>query len=82
MFRILLATVTFTLLATMPCARAAGPEQLETNKKTVAAFEEAALNQKDFDAASKYRWASASITSGSMIGRSDLRPEGSPIRVV
>jgi predicted SnoaL-like aldol condensation-catalyzing enzyme len=54
MLRILLATITFTLLAAMPCARAAGPEQLEANKKTVAAFEEAALNQKDFDAASKY----------------------------
>jgi predicted SnoaL-like aldol condensation-catalyzing enzyme len=54
MLRILLATITFTLLTAMPCARAAGPEQLEANKKTVAAFEEAALNQKDFDAASKY----------------------------
>jgi predicted SnoaL-like aldol condensation-catalyzing enzyme len=54
MLRILLATITFTLLAAMPCARAAGPEQLEANKKTVATFEEAALNQKDFDAASKY----------------------------
>jgi predicted SnoaL-like aldol condensation-catalyzing enzyme len=54
MLRILLATITFTLLTAMPCARAAGLEQLEANKKTVAAFEEAALNQKDFDAASKY----------------------------
>jgi predicted SnoaL-like aldol condensation-catalyzing enzyme len=54
MLRILLTTITFTLLTAMPCARAAGLEQLEANKKTVAAFEEAALNQKDFDAASKY----------------------------
>ncbi|HKN10514.1 MAG TPA: ester cyclase [Pseudomonadota bacterium] len=38
----------------MPCAGAADAEQLETNKKTVTAFEDAALNQKDFDAASKY----------------------------
>ena len=54
MLRLLLATITFTLLAAMPYARAAGVEQLEANKKTVAAFEDAALNQKDFDAASKY----------------------------
>src|SRR6266481_9731336 len=54
MLRIFLAAITFTALAAMPCTRAAGAEQLETNKKTVAAFEDAALNQKDFDAASKY----------------------------
>jgi predicted SnoaL-like aldol condensation-catalyzing enzyme len=54
MLRILFATITFTLLTALPCTRAAGLEQLEANKKTVAAFEEAALNQKDFDAASKY----------------------------
>src|SRR5499427_9238734 len=50
----LLAATTFALLAAMPSARAAGIDQLEANKKTVAAFEDAALNQKDFDAASKY----------------------------
>jgi predicted SnoaL-like aldol condensation-catalyzing enzyme len=54
MLRLFLAAITFTLLAAMPCARAASVEQLEANKKTVVAFEDAALNQKDFDAASKY----------------------------
>ena len=54
MLRLLVAATTFTLLAAMPCARAAGAEQQEANKKTVTAFEDAALNQKDFDAASKY----------------------------
>ena len=51
---LMLAVTTFALLNAMPCARAASLEQLEANKKTVAAFEDAALNQKDFDAASKY----------------------------
>jgi hypothetical protein len=54
MIRLALAAAAFTLLAAMPCARAADVEQQEANKKTVAAFEDAALNQKDFDAASKY----------------------------
>src|SRR6266481_8881682 len=54
MLRLLLAAITFTLLTAMSSARAAGVEQLEANEKTVAAFEDAALNQKDFDAASKY----------------------------
>jgi predicted SnoaL-like aldol condensation-catalyzing enzyme len=54
MLRPLLAAITFTLLTAMPCAGAAGVEQLEANKRTVTAFEDAALNQKNFDAASKY----------------------------
>jgi predicted SnoaL-like aldol condensation-catalyzing enzyme len=54
MLRLCLAAITFTLLTAVPYARAAGVEQLEANKKTVAAFEDAALNQKDFDSASKY----------------------------
>src|SRR5467141_2142903 len=54
MLRLLLAAITFTLLTAMSSARAAGVEQLEANEKTVAAFEDAALNRKDFDAASKY----------------------------
>ena len=54
MLRFLLVATTTTLLAAVPSARAASPEQLEANKKTVAAFEDAALNQKDFDAAAKY----------------------------
>jgi predicted SnoaL-like aldol condensation-catalyzing enzyme len=35
-------------------ALAADAKQMEENKKTVAALYDAALNQKDFDAASKY----------------------------
>ena len=54
MLRLWIAAMTSTLLTAMPYARAAGVEQLEANKKTVAAFEDAALNQKDFDSASKY----------------------------
>ena len=54
MVRLLLAATTIAVLVAVPHARAASPEQLEANKKTVAAFEDAALNQKDFDAAAKY----------------------------
>src|SRR5271154_2343954 len=49
-----IAATTFTLLTAMSCAHATSLEQLEMNKKTVASFEDAALNRKDFDAASKY----------------------------
>jgi hypothetical protein len=52
--RCFLLAATIALLAVMPSALAAGIDQLEANKKTVAAFEDAALNQKNFDAASKY----------------------------
>ncbi len=41
------------VLAARP-ALAADPKQMEENKKTVAAFYDAVLNQKDFDAAAKY----------------------------
>ena len=51
------AAATFGLFAAVPYANAASLEQLEANKKMVAAFEDAALNQKDFTAASKYRGA-------------------------
>ena len=58
MLRLTIVATTFSVLAAisaaMTCARAASPEQLEANKKTVTAFEDAALNQKDFDAAAKY----------------------------
>ncbi len=54
MVRLSVAATTFTVLAAISCARATSLEQLETNKKTVAAFEQAALNEKDFDAASKF----------------------------
>ena len=51
MLRLLLAATMFTLPAALPHARA---EQLEANKRTVTAFEDAALNRKDFEAAAKY----------------------------
>jgi predicted SnoaL-like aldol condensation-catalyzing enzyme len=35
-------------------AHAADAQQMELNKKTVAAFYDAALNKKDFDQAAKY----------------------------
>jgi len=54
MVRLMFAATAFILLAAMPSAHAASPEELESNKKTVRAFEDAALNQKDFEAASKY----------------------------
>jgi predicted SnoaL-like aldol condensation-catalyzing enzyme len=41
------------VLAARP-ALAADAKQMEENKKTVAAFYDAVLNQKDFDAAAKY----------------------------
>jgi predicted SnoaL-like aldol condensation-catalyzing enzyme len=37
-----------------PAARAADVRQMEENKKIVAAFYDAALNQKDFEKASQY----------------------------
>jgi predicted SnoaL-like aldol condensation-catalyzing enzyme len=54
MVRLVLAAATCALFAAMPCARAASAEELETNKKIVTAFENAALNAKDFAAASQY----------------------------
>jgi predicted SnoaL-like aldol condensation-catalyzing enzyme len=42
-----------TFIAAHP-ALAADAKQMEENKKAVAAFYDAVLNQKDFDAASKY----------------------------
>ena len=54
MVRSMFVATAFILLVAMPSARAASPEELEANKKTVRAFEDAALNQKDFGAASKY----------------------------
>jgi predicted SnoaL-like aldol condensation-catalyzing enzyme len=47
-----LSVAAFALAA--PAAYAADAKQMEENKKTVAAFYDAVLNQKDFDAASKY----------------------------
>ena len=47
------ALATLALLAARP-GLAADAKQMEENKKAVAAFYDAALNQKDFDAAAKY----------------------------
>ena len=54
MVRPMLAAIACALLAAAPCARAASLEEMEANKRTVVAFEDAALNQKDFAAASKH----------------------------
>jgi len=45
------AAIAFMLIAP---AAAADREQMEQNKKTVAAFYDAALNRKDFEAAAQY----------------------------
>ena len=44
----------FSLLIASPAALAADAKQMEENKKIVAALYDAALNQKDFEAAAKY----------------------------
>jgi predicted SnoaL-like aldol condensation-catalyzing enzyme len=54
MLRLMFAATALILLAAMSSAHAASPGELEANKKTVRAFEDAALNQKDFETASKY----------------------------
>jgi predicted SnoaL-like aldol condensation-catalyzing enzyme len=54
MVRMALGAAILALSAATFVARAADPAQQEENKKTVAAFYDAALNQKDFDAASKF----------------------------
>jgi predicted SnoaL-like aldol condensation-catalyzing enzyme len=51
MLRLILAAA---LIALAPAAFAADARQMEANKKTVAAFYDAAINQKDFDAAAKF----------------------------
>ena len=53
MVRPLLATA-FSLLIASPAALAADARQMEENKKIVAAFYDAAVNQKDFEKASQY----------------------------
>ena len=53
MVRPLLAAA-FSLLITSPAALAADAKQMEENKKIVAAFYDAAVNQKDFEKASQY----------------------------
>ena len=53
MVRPLLAAA-FSLLIASPAALAADARQMEENKKIVAAFYDAAVNQKDFEKASQY----------------------------
>ena len=53
MVRPLLAAA-FSLLIASPAALAADTRQMEENKKIVAAFYDAAVNQKDFEKASQY----------------------------
>lgn len=54
MVRPILAAAAFSLLIASPAALAADAKQIEENKKIVAAFYDAALNQKDFEKASQY----------------------------
>jgi predicted SnoaL-like aldol condensation-catalyzing enzyme len=54
MVRSTFAAAAVILLLATPTVLAADAKQMEENKKAVAAFYDAALNQKDFDAASKY----------------------------
>jgi predicted SnoaL-like aldol condensation-catalyzing enzyme len=54
MVRMTLAAILFALAAAAPAAFAADATQMEDNKKTIAAFYDAVLNQKDFDKASQY----------------------------
>jgi predicted SnoaL-like aldol condensation-catalyzing enzyme len=51
MFRQLVAVA---VIAFAPAAFAADAKQIEENKKTVTAFYDAAINQKDFEAAAKF----------------------------
>ena len=55
MFRhLLIAVLAVTALLAARPGLAADAKQMEDNKKAVAAFYDAALNQKDFDSAAKY----------------------------
>ena len=57
----------FSLLIASPAALAADAKQMEENKKIVAAFYDAALNQKDFEKASQYlgaRYTQQSLGGG------------------
>ena len=54
MIRMTLAASTFALVAGVPAALAADAKQMEENQKTIAAFYDAVLNQKDADAALQY----------------------------
>ena len=49
-----LVAAAFSLLIASPAALAVDTRKMEENKKIVAAFYDAAVNQKDFDKASQY----------------------------
>ena len=51
MLRLLLAAA---MVALAPAAHAADAKQMEENKKAVLEFYDAAINKKDFEAASKF----------------------------
>ena len=54
MIRITLLAALFACATATSAANAADARQMEENKKIVTAFYDAVLNQKDFDAASKF----------------------------
>jgi predicted SnoaL-like aldol condensation-catalyzing enzyme len=54
MARLTLLLTALALLTATPAAYAADAKQMEDNKKTIAAFYDAVLNQKDFEKASQY----------------------------
>jgi predicted SnoaL-like aldol condensation-catalyzing enzyme len=54
MARLTLLLTALALLPATPAAFAADAKQMEDNKKTITAFYDAVLNQKDFDKASQY----------------------------
>jgi predicted SnoaL-like aldol condensation-catalyzing enzyme len=54
MTKMLLGLALAAFVLAPPAARAADARQMEENKKIVAAFYDAALNQKDFEKASQY----------------------------
>src|SRR5215470_3573714 len=54
MIRMTFAITAFALATATPAAYAADAKQMEENKKIIAEFYDAALNQKDFEKVSKY----------------------------
>ena len=50
------------MVALAPAAYAADAQQMEENKKVVLQLDEAAINQKDFEAASKFLGRAISST--------------------
>jgi predicted SnoaL-like aldol condensation-catalyzing enzyme len=54
MIRMTFALTALAIVAMTPAALAADAKQMEENKRTIVAFYDAVLNQKDFDKASQY----------------------------